>query len=744
MHGLADEMYEKELLGLSHIKDSHVHLLFITSAEKNYLLAMSDEERERYKKRLVKYWGEFNDELNKAKSLINTEKEKELLVKLESAISEWEQVHKQVIEIASKERLNEKKESVVLSSGLASDKVNVADEVIEALIKLKEENAKQEDGETEKIYKDSRVLTISLIAAAIVIAILLGIFIARIISKPVKVMVDAADKLALGDVQVDIAVETKDEIGMLAQSIKQVLLNIREAALTVEKISTGDIAIEFKAKSSKDILGKSIEQVVANIREAALAAEKIAAGDMTVEVKAASDKDILGKSMITVVATLRSLVSEMAALTRTAVEGKLATRGSAERFKGGYSEIISGVNKTLDAVIGPLNMAANYVDRISKGDIPGVITDSYNGDFNTIKNNLNVLINAMNLITEIAKEIANGNLVVEVKERSKEDELMRTLGIMVDKLTEVMSEVKLASDNVASGSVELSSSSQGMSQGASEQAAAAEEVSSSMEQMGSNIRQNADNALQTQKIADKSANNAREGAAAVAKTVSAMKEIASKITIIEEIARQTNLLALNAAIEAARAGEHGKGFAVVASEVRQLAERSQTAAGEITNLATSSVDVAEKAGVMLTAMLPEIQKTAELVQEISAASNEQNAGAEQINKAIQQLDLVIQQNASASEETASTAEELSSQAELLQSTISFFNIGENASSGSLQKKHKQVMQRHKIGYTAQKNFEKSGFKSTTPKGQREAKKIGITLDVHDSEGDSDDSSFTKY
>ncbi|UFS71431.1 methyl-accepting chemotaxis protein [Geomonas sp. RF6] len=225
---------------------------------------------------------------------------------------------------------------------------------------------------------------------------------------------------------------------------------------------------------------------------------------------------------------------------------------------------------------------------------------------------------------------------------------------------------------LGSGSHELSSNAGQMSQGASEQAAAAEEASSSMEQMSSNIRQNADNAAQTEKIAVKSAEDAKEGGQAVEATVLAMKEIASKINIIEEIARQTNLLALNAAIEAARAGEHGKGFAVVASEVRKLAERSQRAAAEISQLSANSVGIAVKAGDLLAKIVPDIQKTAELVQEISASSREQDSGAEQINKAIQQLDQIIQQNASAAEEMSSTAEELSVQAVQLQRAIAFF------------------------------------------------------------------------
>jgi methyl-accepting chemotaxis protein len=199
-----------------------------------------------------------------------------------------------------------------------------------------------------------------------------------------------------------------------------------------------------------------------------------------------------------------------------------------------------------------------------------------------------------------------------------------------------------------------------------------------MEQMSANIRQTSDNAMQTEKIAVKSAEDAQEGGKAVAATVAAMREIAGKISIVEEIARQTNMLALNAAIEAARAGDHGKGFAVVAAEVRKLAERSQQAAGEISTLSISSVDIAEKAGALLGAILPNIQKTAELVQEISAASREQDSGAGQINQAIQVLDQVIQKNAAVAEEMASTAEQLSSQSAQLQGTISFFTINDDS------------------------------------------------------------------
>ncbi|MDH4163903.1 MAG: methyl-accepting chemotaxis protein [Nitrospirota bacterium] len=276
-----------------------------------------------------------------------------------------------------------------------------------------------------------------------------------------------------------------------------------------------------------------------------------------------------------------------------------------------------------------------------------------------------------------ANRLSQGDLtmILEVTNRDETGQLLSAIKHMVEKMRSIVSDVKNAADNVASGSRQLSSGAEQLSQGTSEQAASTEEASSSVEEMNATIRQNADNALQTEKIAQKSAADAEESGKAVTETVEAMKQIAQKINIIEEIARQTNLLALNAAIEAARAGEHGKGFAVVAAEVRKLAERSQTAAAEIGELSVRSVDVAERAGQMLAKLVPDIQKTAELVQEISASSKEQASGADQINSAIQQMNHVVQQNAGAAEEISSTAEELSSQASRLTETIAFFKIG---------------------------------------------------------------------
>jgi methyl-accepting chemotaxis protein len=506
---------------------------------------------------------------------------------------------------------------------------------------------------------------------------------------PLNVAADYVDRISKGDIPPKITDTYNGDFNTIKNNLNTCIDAVN--ALVEDAGALSKAAVEGKLATRADAckhngdyrkivqgVNETLDAVIGPLNVAADYVDKISKGIDPGKITDTYNGDFntIKNNLNACIDAVQALCADAAMLSQAAVEGKLATRADATKHQGDYRKIVQGVNDTLDAVIGPLNAAAHHVDQISKGEVPEPITESYNGDFNILKNNLNALIAAMNEITTAAEEISNGNLTVSIRERSPQDKLMQALSSMVSGLTRTVSEIRVIAGEVSAASQSISTASVQVSKGASSQASAAEEASSSMEEMSSNIKQNADNAQQTDKIANKSAKDAQESGKSVLEAVAAMKEIADKISIIEEIARQTNLLALNAAIEAARAGEHGKGFAVVAAEVRKLAERSQKAAGEINQLSTATLRVSEKSGEMLDKLVPDIQRTAELVQEITAASKEQDTGAEQINKALQQLEQVIQQNASAAEEMSSTTEELTGQSDQLVSALSFFRTGD--------------------------------------------------------------------
>ncbi|WP_232056833.1 methyl-accepting chemotaxis protein [Methylomonas rhizoryzae] len=557
---------------------------------------------------------------------------------------------------------------------------------------------------------------------------------------PLNVAADYVDRIAKGAIPPKITDSYNGDFNVIKNNLNTCIDAVN--ALVADAVMLSQAAVEGKLSTRADAgnhqgdyrkivegVNDTLNAVIGPLNVAADYVDRIAKGAIPPKITDSYNGDFntIKNNLNNCIEAISNMVAEAAALEQAAIEGRLSTRADAQQYQGDYRKIVQGVNNTLDAVIGPLNVAADYVDRIAKGAIPPKITDSYNGDFNVIKNNLNTCIDAVNALVADAnmlsqaavegrlqtradaskhsgdyQKIVQGvndtldgvilplNEAVDVIMGLEQGDLTRTIdgnykgnlgefketvNNTISKLSKTISEVINAAGQLGNAAEQISATSQSLSQSSSEQAASVEETSASVEQMAASISQNAENAKITDGMAGKAAKEANEGGVAVKQTVAAMKDIAAKIGIIDDIAYQTNMLALNAAIEAARAGDHGKGFAVVAAEVRKLAERSQVAAQEISELAENSVKTAEIAGKLLDEIVPSIAKTSDLVQEIAAASQEQSAGVNQVNTAMNQMNQITQQNASASEELAATAEQMTSQTEQLQGLMSFFKIG---------------------------------------------------------------------
>ncbi len=607
----------------------------IQREEKNFLLSSGPEELERFDKAILTRRDELKATVEQYRRVADTEGVKKV-AQIESLIGEFAAAQDKVRSIG---RIRSNGQGVELLVGRGTEIVLAGREALLPLLDRAENGTQPIPDQIATALQVRRMMT-DWTQAQLIIRNSLLVSDDAATEAALKPLPDLLKSIAQQNERIRTRLTDDDEIRAFANFVDKyrAFERLAEEVAALSRKNTENKALalsigEVRTAASK--LGQASSDLVAT-------AEKGMDGD-----KQQADATYAQIRMITIGAVILSLLIATAA--------------------GAYIAL---------SIARGLGKAVGLANAVAIGDLGQQVEVSSDDEIKDLVSALNSMTANLRTTAGIADEIARGNLTVQAKPLSDLDTLGMALETMLEKLRMVVTDASSAADNVAAGSQELSASSEELSQGATEQASAAEQASASMEEMAANIKQNAENATQTEKIARQSSKDAQASGEAVSRTVQAMQTIAEKISIVQEIARQTDLLALNAAVEAARAGEHGRGFAVVASEVRKLAERSQGAAAEISSLSTESTKIAQEAGQMLGRLVPDIRKTAELVEEISAACREQDIGAEQINQAIQQLDKVTQQNSSASEQMAATSEELSSMAAQLQETISYFVVEE--------------------------------------------------------------------
>jgi methyl-accepting chemotaxis protein len=680
----------------------------------------------------------ITENLDKLTATIRSETGKGILKKINENRAGYVAVQDKFIELL---KAGKRDEIVALMQGDLRKAQTAYLGAVNDLIAFQTKQMEETGKRAEATASAATTLLMMLTLLAILFAVVVAYLVTRSITKPVNEVVDAAKKMASGDFEFKLENTNTDEVGEVVRGVAAIQGAIQamvaeagnlEKAAIEGRLATRADASKYQGDYRAVVVGVNncLDAVIGPLNVTAKYVDDISKGVIPpiITDNYNGDFNVIKNNLNNVVKMMSDLLAQTDIIIRAAAEGQLDKRANASMFVGGWNQLVSGVNDTITNIVNPLNVTANYVDRISKGDIPSKITDPYSGDYNIIKNNLNACIDAVNAMVADANLLSAAAVAGKLETRADAskhqgdfrkivqgvndtldaviepiNDVQRVMAAMergdmtetiakhyqgdfavlkdainntIAKLSETISQIITAADALSNAAGQVSSTAQSLSQSSSEQAASVEETTSSLEQMTASVNQNTENAKVTDNMATKSAKEAVEGGDAVTKTVDAMKQIAGKIGIIDDIAYQTNLLALNAAIEAARAGEHGKGFAVVAAEVRKLAERSQVAAQEIGELAGSSVKMAERAGNFLQEMVPSIQKTSDLVQEIASASQEQASGVAQINNAMGQLNKATQQNASASEELAATSEELGGQAGQLQQLMGFFVVEE--------------------------------------------------------------------
>ena len=619
-----------------------------------------------------------------------------------------------------------------------------AEVLLNKIVEINEKVSSQAVKEAEAAATTAKMTMVVEIGVGIVLALALGFVLSRSITEPLGKGVTMMQEMAKGHLGLRLKMERKDEIGVLARAMDQFADDLQNIAVgTMKKIAAGDLSTDVTAKDGQDEIAPALKATTESLRglvgeaklltKAAVDGRLATRGDASkfqggyrdivqgvndcldavigplnvaakyvddiskcnipakITDKYNGDFNTIKNNLNQCIDTVNALVADANMLSKAAVEGKLATRADASKHQGDYRKIVQGVDDTLDAVIGPLNVAAQYVDQISKGEVPEKITDNYNGDFNIIKNNLNAMLDYLREMAEAAGQIAQNDLTATVKPRSERDLLGNAFVKMVDGLNGTIRQTTLAVVQVAQSVDQVRSVSQDLASGAEETSSAVEEVTSNLERTDTQVKISAENAGTANQLVGQTTNLAQAGQEKMKTLTQAMgaiaqssQEIAKIIKAIDEIAFQTNLLALNAAVEAARAGQAGRGFAVVAQEVRNLAERSAKAAKSTAELIEEAgkrtqdgVKLTNETGTSLNEIVQNVVKVKDLVGEIAAASDEQAKMLGQISSAIVQVNQGAQSTSSQSQELSSTADELGGLADQLRQETARFKLRQN-------------------------------------------------------------------